>query len=397
LPGAALAMYRCARPEKRRAAGGLLLSAALTSMLTGITEPLEFTVLVVAPAMYAVHSVYAGLAYMLMHLFDVGVGMTFSGGVIDLVLFGVLQGNARTHWLRIAAVGVGYFFLYYFTFLAMIRKMDLRTPGREEDEGTRLYTRTDFAQGAGLCEQIVEGLGGRQNLMDVDCCATRLRVTVADESLVSDRLLKESGASGVLHSGNGIQVVYGPRVSVIKSALMDYLEGRTAAVPAAPAEPKPAPGTLVLGACMNGRVVKLEEVADAAFSSGALGEGVAFEPADGHLYAPADGEIVTVMTSGHAVGMTTPEGAELLMHIGIDTVKLGGKHFESHVAAGQAVHRGDLLITFDPQAIREAGYPLVTPMTVCNSDEYAQVRLLAEGELCAGAPVLEIRGRAAAE
>ena len=398
LPGAALAMYHCARPEKRKAAGGLLLSAALTSMLTGITEPLEFTFLFVAPSMYAIHSVYAGLAYMLMHLCDVGVGMTFSGGLIDLILFGVLQGNDRTHWLRIAAVGVGYFFLYYATFSLMIRRMGLRTPGREEDdEATRLYTRTDLGTGVGqgVCARIIEGLGGRENLLDLDCCATRLRVTVADEGRVSDRLLRQSGASGVVHSGNGIQVIYGPRVSVIKSALMDYMEcpeAVPAAVevpPAAPAPAKPA-GSVLVAACVNGTVVRLEDVPDKAFSSGALGGGVAFEPADGRLCAPADGVIETVFVSRHAVAMTTKEGAELLMHVGIDTVKLGGKHFETHVTAGQSVRRGDLLISFDPQAIRAAGYPLTTPMTVCNTDEYGEIRLLAEGTVWAGDPILEI-------
>ncbi len=240
LPGAALAMYRCARPEKRKTVGGLLVSAALTSVLTGITEPLEFTFLFVAPLMYAVHCVYAGLSYMLMHILRVGVGMTFSGGLIDLTLFGILQGNAKTHWLWVVAVGVVYFFLYYLTFSLMIKKMNLRTPGREDDgEETKLFTRSDFKRKTGVGTDgaasaaggsnavsaiILQGLGGKANLSDVDCCATRLRITVKDETKVSDRLLRQSGASGVIHKGKGIQVVYGPQVSVIKSNLMDFME-----------------------------------------------------------------------------------------------------------------------------------------------------------------------------
>ena len=241
LPGAALAMYRCAKPEKRKVVGGLLFSAALTSMLTGITEPLEFTFLFVAPAMYIVHCVYAGLAYMLMHILNVGVGMTFSGGLIDLTLFGILQGNGKTHWIWVVVVGVVYFVVYYLTFSLMINKMDLKTPGREDgEEETKLFTRADFKAKTGVGPdaaggaaagkdntvsiQILQGLGGKANLSDVDCCATRLRVTVLDPAKVSDAVLKASGARGVIRKGNGVQVIYGPQVSVIKSNLEDFLE-----------------------------------------------------------------------------------------------------------------------------------------------------------------------------
>ena len=241
LPGAALAMYRCAKPEKRKVVGGLLFSAALTSMLTGITEPLEFTFLFVAPAMYIVHCVYAGLAYMLMHILNVGVGMTFSGGLIDLTLFGILQGNGKTHWIWVVVVGVVYFVVYYLTFSLMINKMDLKTPGREDgEEETKLFTRADFKAKTGVGPdaaggaaagkdntvsiQILQGLGGKANLSDVDCCATRLRVTVIDPAKVSDAVLKASGARGIIHKGNGVQVIYGPQVSVIKSNLEDFLD-----------------------------------------------------------------------------------------------------------------------------------------------------------------------------
>lgn len=237
LPGAALAMYRAARPDKKQAVAGLLLSAALTSMLTGITEPLEFTFLFVAPVLYVIHCVFAGFAYMLMHVFEVGVGMTFSGGFIDLFLFGILQGNAKTNWIWIVIVGLVYFAIYYFLFSFLIRKLDLKTPGRDEAEEVKLYRRSDVEmrkkqdgeatlpdKSDELSAAICTGLGGRKNISDVDCCATRLRCTVYKAELVNDEMLKSTGASGVVHKGNGVQVIYGPKVTVIKSNLEEYLE-----------------------------------------------------------------------------------------------------------------------------------------------------------------------------
>ncbi len=226
LPGAALAMYSVAKPTKKKVAGGLLLSAALTSILTGITEPLEFTFLFVAPVLYVIHCIFAGLAYMIMHILNVGVGMTFSGGVIDLFLFGILQGNDKTNWINVIWVGLIYFAVYYFIFRFLIRKFNFVTPGREDDEAdTKLYTRKDVtAAKEDKSALILEGLGGKDNLVNVDCCATRLRVTVKDSSKVNDTLLKESGASGIIKSGSGVQVIYGPRVTVIKSNLEDYIE-----------------------------------------------------------------------------------------------------------------------------------------------------------------------------
>ena len=415
LVGAALAMYHTARPEKKKVVGGLLLSAALTSMLTGITEPLEFTFLFVAPLMYAVHCVYAGLSYMLMHILNVGVGMTFSGGLIDLTLFGILQGNARTHWIWIVVVGVVYFFLYYFTFRVMITKMNLATPGREADDvEPKLYTRSDYKAKTGIgpdgaktgCSDpvsamILQGLGGKKNISDVDCCATRLRVTVVDESRVEDGLLKASGASGVIHKGNGIQVIYGPQVAVIKSNLVDFMDSPESDNPAAPAAAAPAAEdpsapakegkASVLAAHMDGAVVALSQVADEAFASGAMGDGVAIEPAEGKLYAPADGVIETVFETKHAVAMTTDAGVELLLHIGIDTVKLGGKHFEAHAEAGQKVKKGELLVSFDMEAIQAEGYPLTTPMIVCNTDDYKEVKTLASGTVKHGTDLLSVQ------
>ena len=410
LPGAALAMYQCAKPEKKKAAGGLLLSAALTAFLTGITEPLEFTFIFVALPMYAVHCVLAGLSFMLMHILNVGVGMTFSGGLIDLVLFGVMQGNAKTHWVWVIVVGAVYFVLYYIIFRFMISKFNYKTPGRDDAEEVKLYTRADVnarnaASGsvpAGndpVSALIVEGLGGAANLSDVDCCATRLRCTVKDAALVKQDVLKASGASGVICKGNGVQVVYGPKVAVIKAKLEDYLENApktsaatAAPVPAtAPAAPAAAAKDTVLSACLNGTVVPLADVKDEAFASGALGDGIAIEPTDGELVAPADGEISSTFETHHAVGMTTVDGAELLMHIGIDTVKLGGKHFTYLVNEGDKVKKGQPLIRFELEAIKAEGYPVTTPLIVCNTDDYAAVAAKASGTVKQGDALLELK------
>ena len=405
LPGAALAMYQCAKPEKKKAAGGLLLSAALTTFLTGITEPLEFTFIFVALPMYAVHCVLAGLSFMLMHILNVGVGMTFSGGLIDLVLFGVMQGNAKTHWVWVVVVGAVYFVLYYIIFRFMISKFDYKTPGRDDAEEVKLYTRADVntrsaASGstapAGddpVSALIVEGLGGAANLSDVDCCATRLRCTVKDAALVRQDVLKASGASGVICKGNGVQVVYGPKVAVIKAKLEDYLENapKTPAAAATPAPAAPAAKDTVLSACLNGTVVPLADVKDEAFASGALGDGIAIEPTDGELVAPADGEISSTFETHHAVGMTTTDGAELLMHIGIDTVKLGGKHFTYLVNEGDKVKKGQPLIRFELEAIKAEGYPVTTPLIVCNTDDYAAVAAKASGTVKQGDALLELK------
>ena len=405
LPGAALAMYQCAKPEKKKVAGGLLLSAALTAFLTGITEPLEFTFIFVALPMYAVHCVLAGLSFMLMHILNVGVGMTFSGGLIDLVLFGVMQGNAKTHWVWVVVVGAVYFVLYYIIFRFMISKFDYKTPGRDDAEEVKLYTRADVnarsaASGstapAGddpVSALIVEGLGGAANLSDVDCCATRLRCTVKDVALVKQDVLKASGASGVICKGDGVQVVYGPKVAVIKAKLEDYLENapKTPAVTATPAPAAHAAKDTVLSACLNGTVVPLADVKDEAFASGALGDGIAIEPADGELVAPADGEISSTFETHHAVGMTTVDGAELLMHIGIDTVKLGGKHFTYLVNEGDKVKKGQPLIRFELEAIKAEGYPVTTPLIVCNTDDYAAVAAKASGAVKQGDALLELK------
>ena len=417
LPGAAFALYRCAKPENRKQVGGLLLSAALTSMLTGITEPLEFTFLFVAPVMYIVHCVFAGASYMIMHILNVGVGLTFSGGLIDLTLFGVMQGNAKTSWLWIPVIGVIYFIVYYLVFSFMIKKFDYKTPGRDDSSEAKLYTKADYqakkggANGAesasadddALSRDIMMGLGGKANISDVDCCITRLRCTVHDPTKVDQQLLKQTGASGVICKGQGVQVVYGPRVSVIKSDLEAFLASPAsdrapeapAAQPAAPAA-APAPAVekkaeaAVLTAPIAGTVIPLSEVGDGVFSEGMVGEGFAIEPTGNKVYAPADCTVSMVFETKHAIGLVAGS-MELIIHVGIDTVQLDGKPFTIQVKDGDVLKQGDLIGSFDAKMIQDAGYRLTTPVVVTNADAFSDLSIVKRGAVKPGEPVLRVQ------
>lgn len=390
LPGAALAMYQTALPEQRKKVGGLLMSAALTSMLTGITEPLEFTFLFVAPLLYGIHCVFAGAAYMLMHMLNVGVGMTFSGGLIDLFLFGILQGNAKTSWLWIVVVGVGYFVVYYLLFAFLIRKLDLKTPGRDISAPVKLYTRADVNEkksgaenikdndtdGDEISRDIVAGLGGKANISDVDCCATRLRCTVVDSQLADEAILKQTGASGVIRKGNGVQIIYGPKVTVIKSDLEDYLE-------------KCDDGVIIYSP-LTGRADMLEASSDEAFAGKMMGDGMIVTPTDNVLYAPADGTVEFVFDTKHAIGFVTDTGVSMLMHIGIDTVKLNGEGFTVHVSSGQSVKKGDRLITFDIKYLKEHAPSVETPVVCTELGDNEKLSIIATGDVSVGEPLYRI-------
>ena len=380
LPGAALAMYRCAKPEKKKAAGGLLLSAALASMFTGITEPIEFSFLFVAPMLFAVQVILAGSAYMIAHILNIAVGLTFSGGLLDLVIFGVLQGNAKTSWLRIIPAGIVYFLLYYFIFSFLIKKFDLKTPGREDDdEETKLYTKADVnarkaeakegerqsqtAANDNRSAAIAKGMGGRKNITSVDCCATRLRCSIEDPSLVNEKLLKSTGAVGVIVKGQGIQIIYGPQVTVIKSELGSYLaeeheeEAETATAGSGENEHGKeiveSGGNHILYSPFEGILKPITEAPDEAFASKAMGDGYLVMPENGTVVAPEDGEVMFVFPSKHAIGMKAADGTEYLLHIGVDTVKLNGEGFHAFVSDGQKIAKGDKLMEFDPVYIRE--------------------------------------------
>ncbi len=421
LPGAALAMYRCAKPEKKKQAGGLLLSAALASMLTGITEPIEFSFLFVAPMLFAVQVVLAGAAYMIAHMLNIAVGLTFSGGFLDLFLFGILQGNAKTSWVRIIPVGIIYFILYYVIFTFLIKKFDLKTPGREDDDvETKLYTKADVnARKEGqktsetgskdaVSEMITEGLGGKKNISDVDCCATRLRITVYDTERVNDEILKQTGSRGIVKKGQGVQIIYGPHVTVIKSNLEDYLETapdtyaettvlentetkteETTVSENAENETK-AKSTIIISSPITGNADDLSAVPDEAFAGRMMGDGAAVTPTDAIITAPEDGEVAFVFDTKHAIGFETESGVELLIHVGVDTVSLNGEGFEVFVENGQKVKKGDVMMKINIPYLTEHAPSLCSPVLCTDLDDNQKIRLLAKGEIKAGEPLFAI-------
>ncbi len=350
--------------------------------------------------------------------------MTFSGGIIDLTLFGILQGNAKTNWIWIVIVGLIYAVVYYFVFYFMITKLGLKTPGREADgEETKLYTRKDVNErkaGAAAAEGvpdmvsalILEGLGGKANISDIDCCATRLRVTLENPDAADEALLKQSGASGVVKKGNGIQVIYGPQVSVIKSHLEDFMDtpesDNTYKLLAKHSDeqsddnkknnsPVSAKGEIDLAAYADGIAVPLSEVKDEAFAGEILGKGAAIIPENGKLYSPCSGTVENIFGTKHAVNILSDDGAEILLHIGVDTVKLGGKYFEAHVKNGSRVKKGDLLISFDLDGIKSEGYDTDIPMIICNSEAYENVIPVQNGKVRAGSGFLKLFGKGRAE
>ncbi|RRC94201.1 PTS glucose transporter subunit IIA [Erysipelotrichaceae bacterium OH741_COT-311] len=394
LPGAAYAMYKCSKVEKRELVGGLLLSAALTSMLTGITEPIEFTFLFVAPVLYGIHVIGAGLAYMFMHILKVGVGMTFSGGIIDLTLFGIMQGNAKTNWFMIVVAGILYFLFYYGIFSYIIKKYNFKTPGREDDDQeVKLYTRKDVEEKQVVSVKqeeslvsalITKGLGGKENISDVDCCATRLRCTVHNIEDVKDEFLTESGAKGIVKKGNGVQIIYGPHVSVIKSNLEEYLDYGIMEHPVKEVK------EIIYSPC-KGRVGVLSETPDDTFAKEMLGKGIVIFPTDTKFYAPFDGEVQFVFDTKHALGLTTSNQTEVLLHIGIDTVHLKGEGFNVYVEAGQKIKKGDLLVEIDLQYIKEHAKSEATPLVFTSLKQEETIVVKKMGEVNALEEILEIK------
>lgn len=410
LPGAALAMYTCARPENKKAVGSLLLSAAISSAVTGITEPLEFAFLFVAPPLYVIHCAFAGLSYMLMHILNVGIGMTFSGGFLDFFLFGILQGNTKTSWLHVIPVGILYFIVYFIVFRVMILKFNYQTPGHEKDNAAPVNNADNKSQ------QILDSLGGLENISDLSCCATRLRVTLHRPSKLNKEKLLATGAAAVVANGDGVQVVYGPEVTVIHARLQDYIAqiipasssttDNSAAVPTTSAEvSNPAVSaeakdsdnlsvadaiTDIVYAPCNGTVIPLKEINDGVFSEGYIGEGLAIEPVDGSFYAPFDCSVAMVFDTHHAIALHTANDTELILHVGLDTVKLNGQHLEVFVQEGQKIQKGDLILRADLEGIQSAGCRTVTPVVITGAGGAESVELLKTGPVHIGDAVLKV-------
>ncbi|AJP21451.1 TPA: PTS transporter subunit IIABC [Staphylococcus aureus] len=369
LPAAALAIYHTAKPENKKVVAGLMGSAALTSFLTGITEPLEFSFLFVAPLLFFIHAVLDGLSFLTLYLLDVHLGYTFSGGFIDYVLLGVLPN--KTQWWLVIPVGLVYAVIYYFVFRFLIVKLKYKTPGREDKQSQAVT-----ASATELPYAVLEAMGGKANIKHLDACITRLRVEVNDKSKVDVPGLKDLGASGVLEVGNNMQAIFGPKSDQIKHEMQQIMNGQVVENPTTMeddkdetvvvAEDKSATSELnhIVHAPLTGEVSPLSEVPDQVFSEKMMGDGIAIKPSQGEVRAPFNGKVQMIFPTKHAIGLVSDSGLELLIHIGLDTVKLNGEGFTLHVEEGQEVKQGDLLINFDLDYIRNHAKSDITPIIV---------------------------------
>ncbi|MCF6138142.1 glucose-specific PTS transporter subunit IIBC [Pseudalkalibacillus berkeleyi] len=397
LPAAALAIYHEARPERKKIVAGIMASAALTSFLTGITEPIEFSFLFVAPVLFGIHTIFAGLSFMTMHLLDVKIGMTFSGGLIDFILFGVL--NSQTNWWLVIPVGLVFAVIYYFGFRFAIRKFNLMTPGREddveEDDSSGSQGKSDD-----LPYDILDGLGGQDNISHLDACITRLRVSVNDVKKVDKNRLKKLGASGVLEVGNNIQAIFGPRSDAIKSQMQDIMKGKYPRKVEVDTEqevreqvedvnPESLKGevemsTMNIQSPIKGIILPITEVPDEVFAGKMMGDGFAIEPIEGTVVAPTDAKVVNVFPTKHAIGLETADGKEILIHFGIDTVNLKGEGFEVLVEQGDQVKQGQPILKADLDYIEKHAKSTVTPIVFTNLSDGESVNVNKSGQVDLG-------------
>jgi PTS system D-glucosamine-specific IIC component len=376
LPAAALAMYHEAKTEKKKIAAGILASAALTSFLTGITEPIEFSFLFVAPVLYGIHCIFAGLSFMLMHILNVKIGMTFSGGVIDYLLFGVMPN--RTAWWLVIPVGLGFAVIYYFGFRFAIRKFNLMTPGREEDSDDVAVSKGSV-KGGQLAASILKALGGKENINKLDACITRLRITVNDIKNVDKAELKRLGASGVLEVGNNIQAIFGPKSDQLKSQIKDIMAGKLVIdeidLTETKITPEAAANDDTFVAPIDGKILELKDVPDQVFSQKMMGDGFAIEPKNGKVVSPVNGTITTIFPTKHAIGITSDSGLEVLVHFGIDTVNLKGEGFEALVQQGDKVKVGQAILNVDLEQIKDKVPSVITPVIFTNLSEGQEVNI----------------------
>jgi len=367
LPAAALAIYQTAKPENKKVVAGLMISAALTSFLTGITEPLEFSFLFVAPVLYGIHVLLAGTSFLVMHLLGVKIGMTFSGGFIDYFLLGILPN--KTQWWLVIPVGLVYAVIYYFVFRFLIVKLKYKTPGREDEE-----TEIRNSSVAKLPFDVLDAMGGKENIKHLDACITRLRVEVVDKSKVDVAGIKALGASGVLEVGNNMQAIFGPKSDQIKHDMAKIMSGEitkpseTTVTEEMSDEPVhvEALGTTDIYAPGVGQIIPLSEVPDQVFAGKMMGDGVGFIPENGEIVAPFDGTVKTIFPTKHAIGLESESGVEVLIHIGIDTVKLNGEGFESLINVDEKVTQGQPLMKVNLAYLKAHAPSIVTPMIITN-------------------------------
>lgn len=368
LPAAALAIYHSAKKENRKVVGGLMLSGALTSFLTGITEPLEFSFLFVAPLLFFIHAVLDGFGFLIMYLLNVHLGYTFSGGFIDFLLLNILPN--KTAWWLVIPVGIVYAILYYFIFRFIIKKLNYKTLGREDKE-----MQNNSVSVSELPFKVLDAMGGKENIKHLDACITRLRVEVNEKSQVDVESLKQLGASGVLEVGNNMQAIFGPKSDQIKHDMAQIIAGNitkpeeTTIESEAMNESVTVEGETIY-APLKGRTVPLDEVPDQVFSDKLMGDGLAIYPANGEVVAPFDGTVELVFPTKHAIGLKSESGVEVLIHFGLETVGLQGEGFKVHVDSGDTIIKGQSLMTVDLDYIKTHAKSDITPIIVTNSGEH---------------------------
>lgn len=341
LPAACYAMYKTALPENKNKVKGVLLAAGLTSFFTGITEPIEFSFIFISPILWLFHAFMAGMSFLINSLLEVCIGNA-GGGLIDLMLFGVLRGT-ETKWIINVIIGLIYAVIYYNVFKWVIVKKNIKTPGREDESDAVDYT-TDTTE---LGTAIMEALGGKENIVEIDNCISRLRLILKSTKIVDDKALKATGSLGVIRiNDENLQVVYGAKVEKAAAELKRAVKSSASAAPKKESFITPAAGKLI----------PISEVNDPAFSQKMMGDGFAVIPNNGKIYAPMSGTATAVFPTNHAIGIETEDGTEILLHIGIDTVKLNGKGFKSYVKQGDKVKQGELLVDADLDLIKSEGY-----------------------------------------
>ncbi|CFR03591.1 PTS system N-acetylglucosamine-specific transporter subunit IIABC [Yersinia frederiksenii] len=411
LPGAALAIYHCARPENKAKVAGIMLAGAFAAFFTGITEPLEFSFMFVAPVLYFIHAVLTGISVFIAASMHWIAGFGFSAGLVDMVLSS--RNPLATQWYMLIPQGLVFFAIYYVVFRFTIKKFNLLTPGRElavegsEEDGYDVNVNNTPAVNEseinGLARRYIGAIGGSDNLTGIDACITRLRLNVKDSALVNDSVAKRLGASGVIRlNKQSVQVIVGTRAELIASAMRVVLAGGpvpAASTAAAAAQPQAVvnnakTASLVLVSPISGDVVALEQVPDEAFASKAVGDGVAIRPTDKTVVSPANGTIVKIFNTDHAFCLETETGAEIVVHIGIDTVKLNGQGFTRLVEEGATVVAGQPVLELDLDYLNANARSMISPVVVSNIDDYAGISLLAGDSVVAGqSQLFEIRGK----
>ena len=385
LPGAALAMYLCLPKKNRKTDGGLYLSGGLTSFLTGITEPIEYTFLFVAPWLYVIHAFLDGCSFYVADIMNIRIGNSFSGGLIDYLLFGVLQGRDKTNWPNVLIMGVIWFFLYFFVFTFCIKKFHVNIPGMQEtdDSTADAIMNNGPKTGDKLYDEsmdIITALGGMNNIQTVSACATRLRVALKDNSKVNEGVFKKLGAPGVLKVGGGIQAILGGKADIYSQEINDIM-AHPDQQPAAQSvtttnktesvtNTKHVAKTVDLASPVNGKFTDLSEVNDDVFSQKMMGEGFGVQPADGKIYSPVSGTVMSIFKTKHAIGIKTQDGLDVMLHMGLDTVELKGKIFTIHVKEGDKVAVDTHLATVDLDQIRDAGKDPVILTLITNTNDY---------------------------